>query len=91
MDRGAWQAVVHRVARSQTQLKRFSTHTIYCSNRDTFVRITGHCKHYARSAGINWNHPGQTGIHGDTEIETHDPVREVREDFLGKETLGAGL
>ena len=57
MDRGAWQAVVHRVARSQTQLKRFSTHTIYCSNQDTFERITGHCKHYAKSAGINWNHP----------------------------------
>ena len=27
MDRGAWQASVHRVAQSQTQLKRLSTHT----------------------------------------------------------------
>ena len=26
MDRGAWQATVHRVARSWTQLKRISTH-----------------------------------------------------------------
>ena len=26
MDRGAWQATVHRVAKSQTQLKRQSTH-----------------------------------------------------------------
>ena len=26
MDRGAWQAVVHRVAKGQTRLKRYSTH-----------------------------------------------------------------
>ena len=26
MDRGAWQATVHRVAKSQTQLKLLSTH-----------------------------------------------------------------
>ena len=26
MDRGAWQATVHRVAKSQTQLKRFRMH-----------------------------------------------------------------
>ena len=27
MDRGAWQATVHRIVESQTQLKRLSTHT----------------------------------------------------------------
>ena len=27
MDRGAWWAIVHRVAKSQTQLKQLSTHT----------------------------------------------------------------
>ena len=27
MDRGAWWAIVHGVAKSQTRLKRFSTHT----------------------------------------------------------------
>ena len=26
MDRGTWRATVHRVAKSQTKLKRFSTH-----------------------------------------------------------------
>ena len=26
MDRGAWQAIVHRVKKKWTQLKRFSTH-----------------------------------------------------------------
>ena len=26
MDRGAWRATVHRVAKSQKQLKRLSTH-----------------------------------------------------------------
>ena len=28
MDRGAWQATVHRVAQSQTRLKRLSTHGV---------------------------------------------------------------
>ena len=27
MDRGAWQAVVHRVAQSRTRLKRLNTYT----------------------------------------------------------------
>ena len=27
MDRGAWQVIVHRVTKSQTQLKRLCTHT----------------------------------------------------------------
>jgi len=27
MDRGFWQAAVHRVTKSQTQLKQFGTHT----------------------------------------------------------------
>ena len=27
MDRGAWQAIVHRVTQSQTRLKRLSMHT----------------------------------------------------------------
>ena len=29
MDRGAWQATVHRVAKSQTLLKRLSTYAYY--------------------------------------------------------------
>ena len=29
MDRGAWQATVHKVAQSQIRLKRFSTHSAY--------------------------------------------------------------
>ena len=31
MDRGAWRARVHAVAKSQTRLKQFSTHT--CTGR----------------------------------------------------------
>ena len=30
LDRGAWQAVVHRVAKSWTRLKRLSIHTSVC-------------------------------------------------------------
>ena len=29
MDRGAWQAAVHRVAKGQTRLKRLSVHTTF--------------------------------------------------------------
>ena len=29
MDRGAWQAAVHRVAKSWTQLKQLSSHTLF--------------------------------------------------------------
>ena len=29
MDRRAWQATVHRVAKNQTQTERLSTHAIY--------------------------------------------------------------
>ena len=34
MDRGAWQATVHRVAKSQTQLKRLSVHA--CTSQFCF-------------------------------------------------------
>jgi len=30
MDRGAWQATVHSVAKSQTRLKQLSTHMYMC-------------------------------------------------------------
>jgi len=33
MDRGAWWATVHRVAKSWTQLKRLSTHALYTGIR----------------------------------------------------------
>ena len=33
MDRGAWQATVHRVTKSQTQLKQISTHAHTWMNR----------------------------------------------------------
>ena len=32
MDRGAWQATVHWVAKSQTRLKQLSMHTITCTH-----------------------------------------------------------
>ena len=46
MDRGAWRATVHRVAKSWTRLKRLSTHV--CTNRhrkDTFSTILPHKLH----------------------------------------------
>ena len=33
MDRGVWQATVHRVANSWTQLKRLSTHRLDLANK----------------------------------------------------------
>ena len=37
MDRGAWQATVHRVTKSQTRLKQFSTHTHSCFTQVTAI------------------------------------------------------
>ena len=37
MDRGAWQATVHRVTKNRTQLKRLSTYTMGNKTQD------GHC------------------------------------------------
>ena len=37
MDRGAWQATVHRIAKSWTHLKQLSMHTI-----GTYERLLGH-------------------------------------------------
>ena len=42
MDRGAWRATVHRVTKSRTQLKQFSTHTfmhLYMSRSSEYMSI----------------------------------------------------
>ena len=38
MDRGAWQATVHRIARSQIQLKQLSMHAVssYIKSREYY-------------------------------------------------------
>ena len=41
MDRGAWRATVHRVAKSLTQLKRLSTHA--CTDSHTPIHMTWRC------------------------------------------------
>ena len=35
MDRGAWRATVHRVTKSQTQLKRLSMHAVFYKLNDS--------------------------------------------------------
>ena len=37
MDRGAWQATVHRVTKSWTRLKRFSMHILYFLKNDFLI------------------------------------------------------
>ena len=37
MDKGAWQATVHGVTKSQTQLKRLSTHAYICVYIYTYI------------------------------------------------------
>ena len=39
MDRGAWQATVYRVTKSQTQLKQFSTHSTHTLARGLEIII----------------------------------------------------
>ena len=36
MDRGAWQAIVHRIAKTWTRLKQLSTHA--CVSRDAWLQ-----------------------------------------------------
>ena len=45
MDRGAWRAMVHRVAKSQTRLKQLSTHT-YMSLKQDICSQSLFCKVY---------------------------------------------
>ena len=49
MDRGAWRAMVHRVAKSQTQLKRLSTHV---SSEVTSEFSCCFCS----TVTVNWKH-----------------------------------
>ena len=46
MDRGAWQAIVHRVAKSQTPLKQLSTHTLFNNNMRFIYYICIHIHMY---------------------------------------------
>ena len=41
MDRGAWWSIVHRVTKSQTQLKRLSTHAHFYLPRNCFPQGAG--------------------------------------------------
>ena len=78
MDRGAWQAVIHRVAESQTQLKWLSTHACqYLKTRmrrisfpfgivnDSQVHFKGDSSHrvfMGRIIGLGWCPSSESGI-----------------------------
>ena len=51
MDRGAWQATVHRVTKSQTWLKQLSIHT-FLDKRTSIIIHHGKSKHWKISASI---------------------------------------
>ena len=40
MDRGTWRATVHGFAKSWTQLKQHSTHTLFCCSQIIFTKQT---------------------------------------------------
>ena len=42
IDRGAWQAIVHRVAQSWTQLKQLSMHTCTHTHTHTYIHTHTH-------------------------------------------------
>ena len=48
MDRGAWQATVHTVAKSQTQLKRL---TMHAQPKDSFLFISD----LSSRTGMSWS------------------------------------
>ena len=43
MDRGAWQATIHRVTKSQMQLQQLITYTYYFSRFHIYALIYGTC------------------------------------------------
>ena len=54
MDRGAWRAIVHKGAKSRTQLKRLGKRAHSCLfNFKVFVRLCGDCRF-----GAEWNCSG---------------------------------
>ena len=53
MDRGAWQAIVHRVAKSQTPLKQLSTHTLFNNNMQFIYYICIHIHMYMAYANTH--------------------------------------
>ena len=60
MDRGAWQATVHRVTKSQTQLKRLSMHSGMDQARLISRGRTGSelGSRSGRRDGLKQRHPG---------------------------------
>ena len=52
MDRGAWQAIVHRVAKSQTRLTTERAHT---NTNSTFLKSTLKCRSFLRWVSPTWH------------------------------------
>ena len=52
MDRGAWWATVHRVTKSQTRLKRLSTHTAFKAGVYPSISIIHNSKDQIRNPGF---------------------------------------
>ena len=51
MDRGAWWAIVHRVAQSRTQLKRLSIHTLCILGPQPWARLPSRGREWSRGFG----------------------------------------
>ena len=69
MDRVAWQATLHRVVRSQTQLKLLSMHTHSFSNQVWFLFLLLSCKSSFYSLDINFL--------SDTQFANIFPIPEI--------------
>jgi len=66
MDRGAWRATVHRVAKSQTRLKWLSTHA-HMSQKD-YEQMTMMCVTSELSEAYKSGNPGSHELRGDDRI-----------------------
>ena len=69
MDRVAWQATLHRVVRSQTQVKLLSMHTHSFSNQVWFLFLLLSCKSSLYSLDINFL--------SDTQFANIFPIPEI--------------
>ena len=66
MDRGAWQATVHRVAKSRTRLKWLSTYA-HMSGKD-YEQMTMMCVTSELSEAYKSGNPGSHELRGDDRI-----------------------
>ena len=72
VDRGAWWAAVHRVAQSQTRLKRLNMHA--CIREGNGNRLQCSCLENPRDRGARW-----AAVYGIAESDTTEATQQQQQ------------